>query len=65
MNSDLADTLGNLLNRISSERLITSTEPLKYDSTVLPFTSQEGPDSTSQDKHALIQSLHRLPGMGT
>lgn len=65
VNSDLADTLGNLLNRISSERLITSTEPMKYDSTVLPFPSQGGSDNSSHDKHALIQTLQRLPGMGT
>lgn len=52
VNSDLANTLGNILQRISSKKLHVGGPGLKYHKELFPLTSDP-----------LINSLQNLPGM--
>ena len=69
VNSDLANTLGNLLQRISSKRLAVGGSAegrgLRYRQELLPFSSQQGSDDVrvSRDDRALIERLQKLPGI--
>lgn len=64
VNSDLANTLGNLLQRISSKRLLVSENGLVYHKDLFPFLGQEKSNTAraSEQDYALIKSLHELPG---
>ena len=61
VNSDLPNTFGNLLQRISSKHLIISgPEGLTYHRSVIPLPGDNLRASAEDD--ALIQSLCQLPG---
>lgn len=68
VNSDLADTLGNLLLRITSKRLATvgadSGSPgLRYQGDKFPLTGHTLGGGASTKDLELISSLHKLPGI--
>ena len=67
VNSDLPNTLGNLLQRISSKRLLTGCHDsgcgLSYRQDLFPLSSQrDSSTAATADDHALIWQLQELSG---
>ena len=64
VNSDLANTLGNLLQRITSKQLSTSGtgSRLQYRRDLFPLHEDDNSGSASKMDCELINHLHELPG---
>lgn len=64
VNADLANTLGNLLLRISSKKLNSGGKGWIYHRDLFPFCEDGVTAATRarQEDHDLIRSLHELPG---
>ena len=64
-NSDLANTLGNLYQRISSKSLHVGDHGLKFHKDLFPLSPQKESNDAraSANDYALIKSLEELPGM--
>lgn len=63
LNADLADTMGNLLQRVTSKKLNPRGSPLKFSAQLFPLGGQTGGTETRARKedYALLSSLEELP----
>ena len=62
LNSDLADTLGNLVLRTNSVKLNPGGPELKFSPEMLPL---DGSNCDTEENYELLNSLMQLPGIHT
>ncbi len=66
VNTDLANSLGNILGRISAKKLIQNMSQLnlKYSSDLFPFYGKDATSVTlaTDEDRRFIEKLHELPG---
>ena len=64
LNADLADTMGNLLQRVTSKKLNPGGPVVKFSTKLFPLGGQSGgPDVRATDEdYALVNNLIELPG---
>ena len=66
LNADLADTMGNLLQRVTATKLNPQGPKVKFSTDLFPLGGQERSPvnsvRTTEEDYALVNNLTELPG---